>query len=1131
MLSGYDFATANVIDPFAPTPRDRCHIMTVRKTIKWFFTIVLVAGLAGAGYAYWILSQSDELLQSRLRSEVKKIVPDWDIEFGNVRFDWLSRRHLHIYDVVVRVDREHAPIASLGEIIVTVDRELLTRRQQIAVHGVRLRKPRIELSRTASGRWNWQDLPPLPPMQDRRLPEVRIEQAMVRLVLEQKDNLPATTATMTEIDAQLVPSAKRQFDFRASTTVDPVGKLDVEGSWNIDAKTWSVLGKAPDLKFGDALLDLAAGASPKVGAKLAGIRQSLARWPSTGTGFVTSRAATAADLRIEAAVKLDFKISRRDGNSIPNFRIVATASRGTFSHPALPFPLRELAGQFLFDNRQFVVQNVGATNGVTRLTLNGSLSHNRPAPSGTFEVGVTDLVLDERLRSRLPHQLRKIYDPLHVEGKVDAHGTLNYLGGRQWRPENFVLTTKDCALRHSKFPYPVTGLAGTLSQRGSDLELKFDARAGHRPVEISGYVRRPGPAAETQIDIAVDQLPIDDTLVLSCPPPIQLTLNALKLKGTGDARCRLYRPPGIGQKIQLNLALGVHNGSIEYEHFPYRLSSLSGVVTYAAAEKIWRFRELQAVHGKAQLSGHGTFAKPGPNVPGTLALEVRADGAELDNELELALPGPVRAIWETLNPSGIISLVTRIGWTQHQLPVITLPEVTVTEGRLLMQPFPYPLDNVRGQFSFQDNRVEIVSMAAEHDEMRLSTQGSVEWTPSGRWRLYLKDLRVDDLVPNRVFRRALPAEMASVIDELDPRGPVSVAGILELLGTGRLEDPVTAGWDFGIDFSGNSLRTGVVFENVHGRVTTKGQLDHLGQIEGSGTLDLDFLTLWGYQLTKVRGPYRVKEGKVTVGSEEVLLQNSRQASPDVRLEDRVTAQAVGGLLTLDARSLLREQAPYHLKVTLSGGSLQRYAQQYIPGVSSLRGTMDGWIDLQGRGDSAASVAGDGQLRIRQAALYELPVILRIFRVLSFVPPDKAAFRYALADFTVQDEQFRFNSIDMVGDAISLRGKGTARFDGTLDLDFYSMLPRRRIRRIPVLGPVIGEATKDWVGVKVRGKVNSPVADVKAAPKLDDAMRRFLRSFDLRRTGPLPGLRIQPLPPPQVGGSRWFAPTPQPSQRR
>jgi hypothetical protein len=1104
--------------------------MTVRKTIKWFFSIVLVAVLAGGGYAYWLLSQSDELLQSHIRSEVKKIVPDWDIDFGNVRFDWLSRRNLHIYDVVVRVDRERPPLVTLDEIVVTVDRELLTRRQQIVVHGVYLRQPRIELSRSAAGRWNWQDLPPIPPLQNRRLPECRIEQGTVRLALEQKDNLPATTATMTEVDVQLVPSAKRQFDIRASTTVDPVGKLNVEGSWNIDAKTGWVQGKAPSLQFGDTLLSFAAGASPEVGAKLAGIRQSLARWSPAGTEVSTSRAATAPDLRIEAAVKLDFRISRGDADSVPDFRIVATASRGKFSHPALPFPLRELAGQFLFDNRQLVVQNVGATNGVTRLTLNGSLNHNRPDPSGKFEVGITDLVLDERLRSRLPSVVRKVYDPLYVEGKVDARGTLNYLGGRKWQPEDFVLTTKNCTLRHAKFPYPVTGLAGTLAQRGGDIELQFEARAGHRPVYLTGYVRRPGPAAETQIDIAVDQLPFDDTLVLSCPPPIQLTLNALKLRGTGDARCRLYRPPGIGQKIQLNLALRVGNGSIEYEHFPYRLSGLSGVVTYAAAERIWRFRELLAVHGKARLSGHGTFSKPGPHVPGTLALEVRAEGAELDNELELALPAPVRTVWEMLNPSGTIGLVTQVDWTEHQLPVISLPEVTVEEGRLLMQPFPYPLDNVRGRFSYQGNRVEIVSMDAEHDEMSLNTKGSVEWNPSGRWRLYLQDLRVDDLVPNRVFRRALPAEMAGVIDELDPRGPVSVAGILELLGTGQQEETVTAGWDFGIDFSGNSLRTGVVFENVHGRVTTKGQLDHLGRVDSSGALDLDFLTLWGYQLTKVKGPYRVKEGELTVGSREVLQQDSRQASPQVRLEERVSAQAVGGLLTLDALSLLQDRAPYHLKVTLSGGSLQRYAQQYIPGVSNLRGTMDGWIDLQGRGDSAANVAGDGQFRIRRAALYELPVIMRIFRVLSFVPPDKAAFRYALADFTVQEQQFRFNSIDMVGDAISFRGKGTARFDGTLDLDFYSMLPRRRIK-VPVLDPLIGEATKDLVGVKVRGKVNSAVVVVKAAPQLDDAVRRFLRSFDPRRTGPLPGLDVPPLPPPQVGGSRWFSPTPQPSQRR
>ena len=172
------------------------------------------------------------------------------------------------------------------------------------------------------------------------------------------------------------------------------------------------------------------------------------------------------------------------------------------------------------------------------------------------------------------------------------------------------------------------------------------------------------------------------------------------------------------------------------------------------------------------------------------------------------------------------------------------------------------------------------------------------------------------------------------------------------------------------------------------------------------------------------------------------------------------------------------------------------------------------MDVSGRGASEDKMTGRGQMRSNPAALYELPVIVQLANLIG--PPDKTAFRYALLDFNIANSQFLFNSIDLVGDAFSMRGRGTARFDGRLNLDFYSMLPRSGLR-IPFVSAIVGEATKGWVGVKIRGTTSAPAAKVVPAPQLDEALKRFLGAFGTRPPTNVPRLIIPSSAPPQRRG--------------
>ena len=109
-------------------------------------------------------------------------------------------------------------------------------------------------------------------------------------------------------------------------------------------------------------------------------------------------------------------------------------------------------------------------------------------------------------------------------------------------------------------------------------------------------------------------------------------------------------------------------------------------------------------------------------------------------------------------------------------------------------------------------------------------------------------------------------------------------------------------------------------------------------------------------------------------------------------------------------------------------------------------------------------------------------------------PDSTAFRFGAVDFGIAKNQIVFNSIDLVGDSLILRARdGTADFDGRLNINFYSRMPRTRLPR-PVamlIDPVLDEATKDWVRVEVRGKASRADVKLRPVPVVDETIKRFL----------------------------------------
>ena len=81
----------------------------------------------------------------------------------------------------------------------------------------------------------------------------------------------------------------------------------------------------------------------------------------------------------------------------------------------------------------------------------------------------------------------------------------------------------------------------------------------------------------------------------------------------------------------------------------------------------------------------------------------------------------------------------------------------------------------------------------------------------------------------------------------------------------------------------------------------------------------------------------------------------------------------------------------------------------------------------------ANAARRGELHVVDANIYELPLLVSMLKVLRNRTPNTTAFNRCDMEFAIQGEHIHFQQLNLLGDAVSLYGKGETNFDRQLDL--------------------------------------------------------------------------------------------------
>jgi hypothetical protein len=1068
--------------------------MQIRRTIIGVL-ILLLGGAAAAGtYFYYVWNRSDELLRKTVEERINEIAPGWNVSVGRARIDFQGR--VHLYEVKVPGENPAAPILEFARAVLTVDRETLADPHP-AIQHILIEGPRANLERGADGVWNVARLPPLK-LPRSVIPECRCEKGHIDVRLTGKQNEEVGALRLDGVGIQMIPSARRQFRVRLGGRVSEVAELSAEATWNIEDRTWSTQGSLKTLRIDRQLVNLArefstdvndgferlAVAVEKIGAAAGGGGSGAAR------GLETAPAASDRVPTRESWVDTDlaFRIAQWKPGGPGEFQIALEISDGEVSHPGLSYAFTELKGRLTLDNEQFSTDEFQARSGETRVKIGQCrIRRDQDAHPAGFDLEVSDLPIDDRLYRLLSSDCRTVFDAIQPTGSVDVSAHLEFNGRDRWEHEG-VMTLRDCTAAHVKFPYRVDQISGTVKSTGNLLEVNLAGRAGTRPVSLRGKVRNPGPEALALFYVESAGLPIDAKLYEACPPDFRAIIDLLLVRGELDGWVRLTRPAGAGQPVVPFIKARLRDGTALCRTFPYPLAELTG--RFEGTINDWQFNGFQGRHGESRVLLSGTYRANSEGIP-CLDLKFDAKQVPCDRLLLSALPVNFQEIWNELNPQGTLAARGTVFWHRGIPPQVALDGL-LTAGKLVLRSFPYSIDDVEADFGIKEGHVTINTLSGRHDETHLRARGRSDLEEDGEWRLRLDEFSVENLEAGQPFRKTLPPRLRSVVDAFDPRGRLSISGMLEFRGRRGDDCPVTAAWDTVTVYTGNTITAGVDLKDMHGTARFLGTWDGEA-VSGRGQIDLNSVKVMGYALADVHGPVSIEGNRLIVGSRDAKGRSDRVVIDNSK---RITARFIDGQVGLDAIVRLGDLMRYEARITLTDGELRRFAQTYMQANHKLAGIMNGWVDLAGEGTDPRRLTGTGQLEISPAALYELPLIVAIFNVLTFVPVDKAAFDLARFQFDIGGALVQFRRIDFEGKSINLVGRGAVRFDGNVSLDFLSSMGRNQLP-IPIVRELLNEATKGWVGVRVTGPIKNPQADVRPIPQIDEALRRLLGGFDAR----------------------------------
>jgi hypothetical protein len=971
----------------------------------------------------------------------------------------------------------------------------------LAVRKIELDRPRLRIVRERDGQINLSGVLS-PPNLKERVPTIIIRRGTI-LIEDRSLSAGGVLVEIKEANLTIVNDPLSTLVIEGGGQTDVVGAVRIHARYHRPSNAASAVVDLPEVRVGPALMERLAGFCPDLAGHIR---------------------------RLSGVAKVRAILAHRPDAAEPwSYDVDLQFHKGQWQHDCLPAPLQQLEAKLRCINGRVPYAEVRATAGTARATLKLSdVSWPGHPPACIEELArklhadVEHFVVTPQFFEYLPPAVRQIQEMYKPAGPVTWSYDFSRDDAKHWH-KNWKVCPEGMSAEFKHFRYPIEDVTGSIevdrSSREEDfIKVDLAGRGSGRVVTVKGSVRGEN-ADEVDLVVAADDVPVDQPLLAALPEKSRevartfLPARSREL-GLSEQPLGLNRPAGLanikvfvrrqlGREFANRYLISFHDTSLRYDLFPYPLENVTGVLDIQPDH--WECRDFRGTHKGGEIcvnagSYRVNVADPDKVTPARadeaappesrppqrecVQVGITGRGILLDSEFEQALSPPeVPARAALQNAWSMLALKGRLSFEAVVEDCPDKPQdiaVTVDVNGCSMQPyfFRYAMTDVSARVRYAQGRVLVKDVSAKHDSCQLGLKEAVIVLkqPSG-FQAWFKGIRGTDLVPDEEFLGALHPMMRRGLEPLQIRKPLDVETALVLDVPAAAGQPTKIWWDGGARLHDQLFQAGVEIGGVEGTIWCHGH--HNGQqFEGvSGYAVLERANILGQ-------PFSNLQGRIEIAPE----------TPDIlRLYD-LKANLFGGFAGGEARFVFGPTLHYEVKLDALRVQLEQFGKHNKLGADAqLQGPARASLYLTGDGTDLSGLKGNGRIEVANGKLYRLPLLLDLLKAFGLRLPDRTAFEQARMIFAIEGPTMRVHSLDLYGNAISLRGQGTARLDGSnLNLDFNADWGRMP-QMLP--GPIsdLSQALSNQLfKIKVRGKIGSPHFSKELVPGVVDPIKKVFR---------------------------------------
>jgi hypothetical protein len=1066
--------------------------------------LLLLAVVGLLGY-FQFIGRIDNRLTQEIAARLRKQFPQHYVSVDRARL--ISGQSITIDGLRIAkpTDQGLRDIARIGRIVCHGPFDVVGLAQgQVPMERIVIDSADIRLWPLSNGRWNIEEFF-RGGTKAERFPALEIRSGLLRLGHETGVN--RSEVICHDLRASAVPSPAKTslpgtMEWSASVASSYFQKVQLQGTLGSDLANWEARGLIAGLEFSNRLLDQLPGVLRNRLEAIKGFSGDL-----EGVFQVTMR---------DRVLAFDAKADLRNGRLL---------------HPSVPYPLEALACEIVCRNELLQVRSGFARSGNTRVEFNGDMQGLIPGAPWMATFRIHDLQLDERLYAALPVNIQEHWRRMRVSGLVDASGTLVF-NDQQWNPKVLV-RAKDGGIDPDFFPYPVRSIRGDFVYEAGRISAPhLTAIAGQQQLSGSLTLQKHHPRWLMDLVLAAEgPIAIDETLLQALTPRdtatsgFQRFINTLHPSGTVLLRRgRFTRSAERPESISRSLELTFSECAIKYDGFRYPVYDIHGQATLDNDHLI--LREFVGRNDGARIKGEG-FAHCRDSNLESIDLLFDAFNISLDEELQQALPASARNLWDQLQPAGTMDRVgIQIKRRDRNDPLDL--RVEMSEEResqfggsrgISFRPlsFPYVIDDVECAIDYRPGRIDIRSLSGKHDASRIQSEGQIRLHGDGSWDGQLSWLPSTRFVVDQVLLACLPPVLRQPLTRIQFDGPVSIAGSTQVASMGENATSLVRSWNLRMDLEEAKFASDTV-SGIRGALEIQGENTPTGPI-AFGSLAVDAMAIKGIAVTGIQGPFALDRHDLLLGRDAVewqwknhgLLKNvlaqGNRTDPNVvpasfrsRIRDawvppEPEGPRIPGFSSARSDTPTLDIGDSDLRArTLSGtvfvsgvqplnGDRSRYRLRLVDADfhgflldlgephTQASGRLSIQLDIAGTLANIDSMEGTGRAWLRDASLYELPNMVRLFRLLS-VRPDQGAFDSADIAFSIDGDRIPVSELQLDGDLVSMQGSGWVNMRRELYFDLFAHVGRKSIVGA-IARPITQHRAANLMRIEVTGTTSDP----------------------------------------------------------